>query len=240
MKRWWLVIIAVFIVSIGLVACTKQLEQRSYVTNSEIIELIHTYEPNISSAQILAVKGSKIESTFAFIVPDTVYNSDDLIDFLAVYGAIVPDIRPNFVNFYQDIGSGHFNAKLDNLTTPDDVNCIYEWYVGNELIYTGINLPLVAVSANLPCEGLMMLKLKAIEPTIEAEFEYEQWTYIEYVFVPDSLACICNNCPNYWDIFPTPTDPVPYEYQTKFAKWDLDHNNMININDLLILLAYYG
>lgn len=236
MKMLWPLIVSLFIV-----ACNKPPDE---VVVDDKLSLIQEYEPSITEEIYIKTKGSKLGSTkgpnFLFVIPDTSYTSTDLLDFLAVYGTVVPDVAPDFMNYYQDIGSGHVGAKLDNLTTPEDTTRIYEWYSNGDLIYVGYNLPLVEVSSQLECEGLMMIKLKVIDPATEAEYEKEQWSYIEYLFIPDSLACECQDCPNYWDVFPIPTTPSPYQYQTKYAKWDLDQNNLININDLLILLSYYS
>lgn len=222
-----------------LLSCDKQ----AYIQENTIdhsVELIQSYEPNLHEDVIHRVKGSRLSSNFLLVIPDTVYTSSDLLDFLSVYGTIVPDITPEFVNYYQDIGSGHTNAKLDNLTTPEDENRVYEWFINNSLVYTGYNLPLVATADLLECEGVMMIKLKVTDPVTLAEYEREQWSYIEYLFIPDSLACDCTDCPFYWDVFPLPPTPGPYDYQTKHAKWDLDHNNLITIDDLLIFLSYYN
>ena len=236
MKMLWPLIVSLFIVS-----CNKPPDE---VVVDDKLSLIQEYEPSITEEIYIKTKGSKLGSTkgpnFLFVIPDTSYTSADLLDFLAVYGTVVPDVAPDFMNYYHDIGSGHVGAKLDNLTTPEDTTRIYEWYANDNLIHIGYNLPLVEVSSQLECEGLMMVKLKVIDPATEAEYEKEQWSYIEYLFIPDSLACECQDCPYYWDVFPTPTTPSPYQYQTKYAKWDLDQNNLINVNDLLILLAYYN
>jgi len=236
MKKFWLLVMGFVVFSCGKIPDNVIIDNK--------LDLIQEYEPSITEEIYINIKGSKLNqekgSNFVFLVPDTSYTSADLLNFLAVYGTIVPDVVPDFMNYYQDIGSGHVGAKLDNLTTPEDTTRIYEWYSNGDLIYVGYNLPLVEVSSQFECEGLMMVKLKAIDPVTEAEYEKEQWSYIEYLFIPDSLACECQDCPNYWEVFPTPTTPLPYQFQTKYAKWDLDQNNLINVNDLLILLSYYG
>ena len=228
----------------SIVACNKQSIDNKVIKDE--LTLIQEYEPSMTEGLYVEYVGSKIgkkeniENRFVFLVPDTLYTSADLLDFLAVYGIVVPEVNPDFVNYYQDIGSGHTGAKFWNLTTPENENRIYEWYIANNLVYTGYNLPLVEISSQLECEGLMEVTLKVIDPVTEAEYEKEQWSYIEYLFIPDSLACECEDCPNYWDVTPLPPTSTPYQYQTKHAKWDLNQDNIININDLLILLAYYG
>lgn len=238
MKMPWLLIICLLIIS-----CSKPPVDNEVVIDDKL-SLIQEYEPSITEEIYIKTKGSKLGSTkgpnFLFVVPDTSYTSADLLDFLAVYGTTVPEINPNFMNYYQDIGSGHTGAQFWNLTTPEDESRTYEWYIGGNLIYTGYNLPLVEISPQLECEGLMEVTLKVIDPVTEAEFEKEQWSYIEYLFIPDSLACDCTDCPLYWDVTPIPPTPIPYQYQTKHAKWDLNQDNIIGIDDLLILLAYYG
>jgi len=162
MKTFYLLVICLVIIS-----CTKQSVGNEVIIDDKL-SLIQEYEPSITEEIYIRTKGSKLGSTkgpnFFFVLPDTVYTSADLLDFLAVYGTVVPEISPNFVNYYQDIGSGHTGAKFWNLTTPEDENRIYEWYIANNLVYTGYNLPLVEISSQLECEGLMEVTLKVIDP----------------------------------------------------------------------------
>jgi hypothetical protein len=195
------------------------------------IEIIKEVEPTLTEETIKKTIGSQSEQ----------YGSEDLLDFLSVYGENVTDITPAFMNYYQDISSSQSNSLYDNLTEPNG-NYSYRWFINEKLVSTDYNLVLNPLVNVLPCEGVMRVKLEVTDNRFKSVYVREEYGFLEFVDKDDFTEwCECGGCPDYWDVFYEFYPPRdPYFYQTKPARWDFDKNNFINSEDLLIFLSKYG
>jgi hypothetical protein len=162
------------------------------------------------------------------------FSTADLLNFLPRYGETTPDVTPAFVNYYQDIFPNSL-SKLDNLTEPS-CDCTYKWFLDDQLVFEGEDLLLDTVVSQINCEGVFRLRLEVTDSFLGSKYSREEWAFLEFVEIEN--FCECESCPNYWEVFYDFYPPVPsYFYLTEDAEWDLNNDKIVNVNDLLILLA---
>jgi hypothetical protein len=219
---------------IGLIGCHKE------ETHPDDFQKIAVVEPSLSFDEYTRVKGS---------VSNT-YTSSDLIQFLAHYGYETPDVLPAYNNYYQDINVGGsylgnltlFNGEpviQSNLPQIDTLNLTFTWRLNDVIQCQEVNPRIWDLDDNLACDGVLVMSLNVKHEFYEWEFKRETLSYFGYNYIDD---CICPECPPQFSVFYTfyPNDYEPYDYLIAHAKWDLNEDNIINIQDLIQFLANYG
>lgn len=182
----------------------------------------------------------------------TSYDNNDLLALLGQYNTNTPNIVPAFNNFYNDVGGG--GTYVGNLTLVegerffnpanqmviDTTGYTFDWYVNDVLQCSETNPQFWDLDNNLDCDGVFELQLVVTTPT-GAVFSRTQWAYVNYNSPELNLpTCDCLECPTQFNVFYTFWPDVdPYFYQTQCTSWDLNCDQIVNINDLLILLGGY-
>jgi len=172
----------------------------------------------------------------------TSYDSNDLLGLLGQYGTLTPNIIPSFNNYYQDIGVGL--NPVDNLTVPEDTTYTFSWYVGNSPIGEG-DIVLLDIYNSINCDEYFYVTLQ-VETAYGAVFERNMLCFYRFTSGLGLPACECPegiDCSFPFNIFSQETfypDVSEYFYQTQYATWDLNQDNVINSLDLLLLLSGFG
>ena len=99
------------------------------------------------------------------------YNTQDILEFLVVYGTTTPDVLPAFNNYYQDITGGGSNLGNLSLTdgelfvsnegvvVTDTIGYTFNWYINDVLQCSEADPKLWDLDNNLECDGVVELTL---------------------------------------------------------------------------------
>lgn len=177
------------------------------------------------------------------------YNTQDILEFLVVYGTTTPDVLPAFNNYYQDITGGGSNlgnlslvdgglfVSNEGVVITDTIGYTFNWYINDVLQCSEADPKLWDLDNNLECDGVVELTLEVITPS-KAIYSRTQWAFLQYNYIEN---CDCPECPGLFEVFYTfYPDVDPYYYQVSPAKWDLNADQAINTADFLLLLENYN
>lgn len=177
-------------------------------------------------------------------------DTNDLLNFLALFGTHQDYVLPAFNNYYQDISEGGGYSYLGQLSLVNGVAFFgssqelivdttkweFEWRINDQLLTTRAS-PQIYNFQELDCDGVVLMKLTIHDKVSKAAFDREEYAYLGFNYIED---CDCSSCPSPIDVFYTFYPEVSdYYFQTVYSAYDYNLDNYFDTNDVLVFLALW-